>query len=83
MTIIPLGDKVIIKPTELPERTVEGIWLAAKQKPNEGVVIDISQDFETKLMVGDTVKYSPTTGETLDDGNILLSEQHIYCIIRK
>ena len=41
MTIRPLGDKVVVKPSEAEEKSAGGIILpdAAKQKPQEGKVI--------------------------------------------
>lgn len=77
----PLGDKVIIKPEELPDRTVAGIILAAKRTRDTGVVLAVSKDFEASVKEGDKVRYSAGAGEEMEDGNILLSESHIWWII--
>jgi co-chaperonin GroES (HSP10) len=77
----PVGDKVLIKPEELPDRTVAGIILAAKKTRDTGTVIAVSKDFEASVKEGDKVRYSARAGEELEDGNILISENHIWWII--
>lgn len=79
----PVGDKVLIRPDEIGERSVAGIILAAKDKRfvDTGAVIAVSKDFEASVKEGQRVRYSPGTAETLEDGNILLSENHIWYII--
>jgi co-chaperonin GroES (HSP10) len=81
MTIIPLGDKVIIKPEELPDRTVAGIILAAKRTKDTGTIVAVSKDFEASVSVGQKVRYMPNGAEELEDGNVLISEQSILFII--
>jgi co-chaperonin GroES (HSP10) len=80
---IPVGDKVLIKPDEIGERSVAGIILAPKDKRfvDTGTVLAVSPDFEASVKEGQRVRYSPGTAETLEDETILLSEQHIWYII--
>ena len=64
MTLRPLGDRVLIKPTPNPEQTESGLWLSEHRKPEEsGTVIavgtqahprkqdaeDLAQFLDTKL----------------------------------
>jgi co-chaperonin GroES (HSP10) len=81
MTTQPVGDKVLIKPEELPERTVAGIILAAKKTRDTGTVLAVSKDFEASVKEGDRVRYSAGAGEELEDGTLLISENHIWWII--
>lgn len=77
----PVGDKVIIQPEELPDRTVAGIILAAKRTRDTGTIVAVSEDFEASVSVGQKVRYLPGTAEALDNGTILLSEDKILYII--
>jgi co-chaperonin GroES (HSP10) len=81
MTTQPVGDKVLIQPEELPERTVAGIILAAKKTRDTGTVLAVSKDFEASVKEGDRVRYSAGAGEELEDGTLLISENHIWWII--
>jgi co-chaperonin GroES (HSP10) len=81
MTTTPVGDKVLIKPEELPERTVAGIILSAKKTRDTGTVLAVSKDFEASVKEGDRVRYSAGAGEELEDGTLLISENHIWWII--
>lgn len=68
----PLGDRVVVKPSESQEVTKGGIVLpdTAKEKPQEGEVIAIGPGRVTEdgkrvpmeLSVGDTVIYSKFAG---------------------
>jgi co-chaperonin GroES (HSP10) len=82
----PVGDKVFIKPEELPERTVAGIILAAKKAKYEGYIIALSEDYDYEeetgvaLKVGDYVRYAPNTQEEMEGGNIVISANHIIFV---
>lgn len=79
--IQPLGDKVLIRPDAPEELSSGGIILAAKKVADTGTVVAVSKDMEMPVSVGQKVRYIPNTRETLDDGTILLSEQHLLYII--
>ena len=93
MTIRPLGDKVVVKPSEADEKSSGGILLpdAAKQKPQEGTVIavgngrflDNGERHALTVKVGDVVVYSKYGGtEFKQDGDtvVILDEDQIYAI---
>ena len=94
MTLKPLGDKVVVQPTEQEEKTASGIYLpdTAKKKPQEGKVIAVGTgrvldngDRNTlTVKVGDRVLFSKYGGnEVTIDGKELtiLDEDQIYAIL--
>lgn len=93
MTIRPLGDKCVVKPSEAEEKSAGGIILpdAAKQKPQEGTVIavgngrllDDGKRNTLTVKVGDKVVYSKYGGTEFKlDGEtvVILDEDQIYAI---
>ena len=93
MTLRPLGDKVVVKPSDAEETSAGGIILpdAAKQKPQEGKVIAVGSgrildngDRHTlAVSVGDTVIYSKYGGTEFKlDGDtvMILDEDQIYAV---
>ena len=89
----PLGDKVVVKPSEAEDTSAGGIILpdAAKQKPQEGTVIavgtgrllDDGKRNTLTVKVGDKVVYSKYGGTEfkLDGENVvILDEDQIYAI---
>ena len=94
MTIRPLGDKVVVKPSEGEEKSSGGIFLpdTAKKKPQEGKVIAVGSGRlledgtvrELAVKVGDTVIYSKYGGTDVKlDGEdyVLLDEDQIYALV--
>ena len=93
MAIRPLGDKVVVKPSEAEDKSAGGIILpdAAKQKPQEGTVIavgngrtlDNGERRPLSVKVGDTVVYSKYGGTEFKlEGEtvMILDEDQIYAI---
>ena len=93
MTIRPLGDKVVVDPTDAEETTAGGLYLPdnAKTKPQEGTVIavgngrilDSGERSVLQVKVGDTVVYSKYGGTEFKlDGKtvMILDEDQIYAI---
>ena len=91
--IRPLGDKVVVQPSEEAETTPGGIVLpdTAKKKPQEGKVVavgagrilDDGSRRAPAVEVGQTVIYAKYGGnEVTVDGEdyIILDEDSIYCI---
>ena len=91
--IRPLGDKVVVKPSEGEEKTVGGIVLpdTAKKKPQEGTVVavgpgrilDSGERKAPALEVGQTVIYAKYGGNEVSvDGEdyLILDEDSIYCV---
>ena len=93
LLIRPLGDKVVVKPSEGKETTAGGIVLpdTAKKKPQEGEVVAVGAgrllDDGTRkapaVEVGQTVIYAKYGGNEVQvDGEdyIILDEESIYCV---
>ena len=76
---VPLGERIIIKPTEQEQTTKGGIYLpdTAKEKPQEGEVVGVGPGRVTddgtripmELAVGDRVIYSKYAGTEYKDGD--------------
>ncbi len=66
MKIEPLGDRVLVKVLEEESQTPSGIILpeTAKEKPQRGVVVAVSQDEEAEIpvKVGDKVLFAKYSG---------------------
>lgn len=67
MTLEPLGDRLVIKPIEIEEKTVSGIVLptSAKEEPTLAEVIEISdklKDENTSVKIGDKIVYTKYSG---------------------
>jgi chaperonin GroES len=88
--IHPLGDRLVVKPSEREERTKSGIVLpdTVKERPQEGKVIatgpgrltDEGKRLEMDVKVGDTViyaKYGGTEIKIEDEDLIILRESDI------
>jgi chaperonin GroES len=86
----PLGDRLVVKPTQKEEMTKGGIYLpdTAKEKPQEGEVIavgpgrmtDEGKRIAMELKVGDKVIYSKYGGSEIkvdDVEMIILRESDI------
>jgi chaperonin GroES len=78
MALRPLGDRVIVEPSEQEEKTASGLLLpeTAKEKPQEGTVIAAGQGFwdedgekriPLEVKVGDRVIYSKYGGTEFKD----------------
>jgi len=75
----PLGDRVLVKPTEKEEKTKSGIYLpdTAKEKPQEGEILavgpgkmtDDGKRIPMDLKVGDRVIYAKYGGTEIKIDN--------------
>ena len=85
MNLKPLGDRVVVKPTEQEEQTTSGIFLpeTAKEKPQQGKVLAVGPDIEVKdddgniigVQAGDIViyaKYGGTQFKTREGQKLLI-----------
>lgn len=92
-TLIPLGDRLIVKPEAQEEKTASGILLpdTAKEKPSEGTVVavgsgrvlDNGQKIALEVKAGDKVIYSKYGGnEVKINGEelIILAERDVLAI---
>jgi len=88
--LTPLGDRVVVKPTEREEMTKSGIVLPgnAQEKPQEGEIVavgpgrvlDNGQRLAIELKRGDKVlfaKYAGTEFKLEEDELLILSERDI------
>ena len=95
MAIQPLGDRVLLKPMEMEEKTKGGIVLpdTAKEKPQEGEVIAVGtgrmlEDGKTvplEVKKGDKVlfgKYAGTEVKLDGEGHLIVKEDEILAIIK-
>ena len=94
MKVKPLGDRVLIKPSEGKKQTKGGIVLpdTAKEKPQEGEIIAVGEGRKTdegKLIpltvkVGNKVLYGKYSGTEIDvDGEeyLMVKEDDVLAII--
>lgn len=81
ITFKPLGNRVVIQPTETDEQvSAGGIYIpdTAKEKPQEGKVVaagpgrmtDDGKRIPMELAVGDTVVYSKYAGTEYKEGDV-------------
>ncbi|MDI6689151.1 MAG: co-chaperone GroES [Actinomycetota bacterium] len=94
MELKPLGNRVVVKPSEKEERTKSGIVLpdTAKEKPQEGKVIAVGpgeykegKRVPMEVKVGDKVIYSKYGGtEVKIEGEeyLILREDDILAIVK-
>ncbi len=86
MSIKPLGDRVVIKSTEMEETTKSGIVLtgSAKEKPQTAEVVAVGpggmvdgKEVVMNVKIGDTVLYSKYAGTEvkLDDEEYIIVRQ--------
>lgn len=94
MKVKPLGDRVIIQPSESKEQTKGGIVLpdTAKEKPQEGKIVAVGAGKKTddgklialSVKVGDVVLYGKYSGtEITVDGEeyLMVREEDILAIV--
>jgi chaperonin GroES len=94
MNLKPLGDRVVVKPTEQEEQTSSGIFLpeTAKEKPMQGKIIaagpgsrkETGERMALDVQVDDTVLYAKYSGTSIKlDGQeyLILRETDILAIV--
>ena len=89
MTIKPLSDRVLIKPSDAEVKTSGGIIIpdSAKEKPLKGTVIATgngTKDEEMLVKAGDTVLYGKYAGTELEaDGEkyLMMRQSDILAIV--
>jgi len=94
MTIKPLADRVVVKPSEAEEKTSGGIILpdTAKVKPQEGTIIAVGPGkvsesgakVNMEVKVGDKVLYGKYSGtEITIDGveHLIMRESDILAVL--
>ncbi|MBX3053825.1 MAG: co-chaperone GroES [Caldilineaceae bacterium] len=94
MNLRPLGDRMVVKPTEQEEVTSSGIYLpeTAKEKPQQGSVVSVGpgardEDGDRIAMdvkVGDVVMYAKYSGTTIKLSGteyLILKESDVLAIV--
>ncbi len=89
MTIKPLADRVLVKPTAPDEKTASGIIIpeSAKEKPLKGEVIAVgngTKDEEMVVKKGDTVLYGKYAGTEIEldtEKFLIMRQSDILAII--
>lgn len=95
MKLKPLGDRVVVKPSESEEKTKSGIVLpdTAKEKPQEGKVVAVGsgkrdesgKKIPPEVKVGDKIIYSKYGGTEIKmEGKeyLILREDDILAIVK-
>jgi chaperonin GroES len=93
MALKPLGDRLIVKPTEAEEKTAGGIVLpdSAKEKPQRGKVVaagpgkllDTGKTAAMEVKVGDSVyygKYSGTEIKVAGEDLVILRQDDVLAV---
>ena len=92
-SIKPLGDRVVVKPTEADDQTDSGLYIpeSAKEKPQKGTVVSVGPGryengtkIEMNVDEGDEVIYGKYAGTdfTLDGNDVLIMrESDIFGIV--
>ena len=94
MTLVPLGDRVVLKELKAEETTKSGIVLPgqAQEKPQQGEVVAVGpggvvdgKEVKMEVAVGDKVIYSKYSGtEVKMDGTeyIIVKQNDILAIVK-
>ena len=95
MTLVPLGDRVVLKQVEAEETTKSGIVLPgqAQEKPQQAEVVAVGpggvvdgKEVKMEVAVGDKVIYSKYSGtEVKMDGTeyIIVKQNDILAIVKE
>jgi len=94
MSVKPLEDRVLIKPSEAESKTASGIYLpeSAQEKPVQGTVVamgpgkllDNGERVAPSIKEGDTVvysKYSGTEVEIKNESHLIMRESDLLGLI--
>ena len=97
MSLKPLDDRIVVKPSEAEQTTASGLVIpdTAKEKPQQGEVLavgpgrwsdDEGKHFKLDINVGDVVLYSKYGGtEVTIDGKdlLILTSRDVLAIVEK
>jgi len=92
MKVVPLGDRIVIKPDEGKEVTEGGIIIPNNsiEKPSKGLVISVGYGHRehgelipVAVQPGAKVFYAKYGGNVIDDGYIILREDDILAVIEE
>ncbi|AEA34226.1 co-chaperone GroES [Hippea maritima] len=80
-TLKPLMDRILVEPEDLEQKTESGIIIpdTAKEKPQQGKVVEVGEDVET-VKKGDVIVFEKYAGNEikLDDKKyVILKEDEV------
>jgi chaperonin GroES len=79
MKFRPIGDRVVIKPKEVEEKTKAGIYIpdSAKEKNQEGIVVALGTEKDIPVKIGDVVLFEKYSGTelTIDNEKFLIVQK--------
>lgn len=88
MKIRPIGERVLVKPVKVEEKTASGIILPGageKERPNIAEVIAVGKGEKLEdIKVGERVVYSKFSGTEIKDGEekyIILNIEDVLAVI--
>lgn len=94
MNMKPLGDRIVVKPSEGEEQTSGGLYIpdSAKEKPQEGTVLAVGPGARDEsgnripmdVSVDDKVLYAKYSGTTIKVDNeeiLILKESDVLAIV--
>lgn len=88
MKIRPIGERVLVKPVKVEEKTASGIILPGageKERPNIAEVIAVGKGEKLEdIKVGERVVYSKFSGAEIKDGEekyIILNIEDVLAVI--
>ncbi|MDD5073090.1 MAG: co-chaperone GroES [Candidatus Omnitrophica bacterium] len=95
MAVQPLGDRILVKPTESESKTKSGIILpdTAQEKPSKGKVVSVGKGKllddgkikELEVKAGDTVLYGRYGGTEINykgEDLLILRESEVLAIVK-
>lgn len=68
VSVLPLGENVLIKPEKIEKKTDSGIYLpqnASQEKPQKGKVVAVGESDKIKVKKGQTVIYKRYSGSDI------------------
>lgn len=86
MNLVPLGDRVLIRPEERPQQTESGLYVSEHKKPHTaGWVVGIGQLVrDPSVRIGDYVLFSWQSGQLFDFPNeklLVMRETDILAVV--
>lgn len=95
MAVIPLGDRILVKPLNSEEKTKGGIIIpdTAQEKPQQGKVVAVGKGKllddgkvkELEVKAGDTILYGRYGGTEIkykDEDLLILKESDVLAILK-
>ncbi len=88
MTIKPIGERVLVKPVKVEEKTASGLIIpgaADKEKPNLGEITALGKGDELKdIKIGDKIIYAKFSGTEIKDKDekyLILNIEDVLAVV--